>query len=435
MCPSRARHPTDYLRGLGQVRGPRPHLNKFYYFDKDPQAGTLKGVVKYTLNRLAADTVTIRFYDPDLDEYSGSALTGQDNTAGTHWSDVYTLTGVEFDQNGEPVGPISCVLFADESATDAANNRDGEPKPALQKGSTDLQERPIDLDIARTTEDTEETVGGFAVLNSEDDDGNEAADLGQTGTVTDEDDLIAIALAYDGSGELKLEATQGGGRVKVWTSATKGTQVTLPATWQVPNNPPPAQLYVEGVAVSEDARDVALRLSLTVGGTEVAFDTVRATVWDVESVEWYAINSVLDVNPNSGGGQRIFPGKATPEDTVDRSEVGVRVQVTPVVEGVEVIVGVTDPDDPYTDDEPIDPNGSAGNDNRGTDGGLTEQEPETDANGVAETTFSVSMQPGDNFRARAGATADHLLFPGAYEESGLLTVWGSCTSKRTRWRP
>lgn len=135
----------------------------------------------------------------------------------------------------------------------------------------------------------------------------------------------------------------------------------------------------------------------------------------MESVEWYAINSALDVNPNSGGGQRIFPGKATPEDTVDRSEVGVRVQVTPVVEGVEVIVGVTDPDDPYTDDEPIDPNGSAGNDNRSTDGGLTEQEPETDANGVAETTFSVSMQPGDNFRARAGATVDHLLFAGAYQ--------------------
>jgi len=120
-------------------------LNEFYYFDKDVQAGTLKGVVKYTLNRLAADTVTIRFYDPDLEEYSGSALTGQDNTAGTHWSDVYTLTGVTFDQNDDPVGPISCVLFADESATDAANNRDSLPKPALQKGSTDLEYTPVGL--------------------------------------------------------------------------------------------------------------------------------------------------------------------------------------------------------------------------------------------------------------------------------------------------
>lgn len=136
MCPSRARHPTDYLWDKSGALVLT--LNKFYYFDKDPQAGTLKGVVRYTLNRLAADTVTIRLYDPDLDEFSGSALTGQDNSAGTHWSDVYTLTGVEFDQNGEPVGPISCVLFADESATDAANNRDSEPKPALQKGTDEL---------------------------------------------------------------------------------------------------------------------------------------------------------------------------------------------------------------------------------------------------------------------------------------------------------
>jgi hypothetical protein len=160
------------------------------------QAGTLQGVVRYTLNRLAADTVTIRFYDPDLDEYSGSALTGQDNTAGTHWSDVYTLTGVEFDENGEPVGPISCVLFADESATDAANNRDGEPKPALQKGSTNLVRV---LEILEPNENPV-TDNNFVFDNTADPNGTcEVVATGTTHQGLDDDDLEWELDAISGS--------------------------------------------------------------------------------------------------------------------------------------------------------------------------------------------------------------------------------------------
>jgi len=116
-------------------------LDEFYWFEKDPVAGTLRGVVKYTLSRDAApDSVTIRFFGPDLEELEGAACPLEEQpytggTVGTHLSDVYELN-VDYDENDELIEPVYCVVYAEGRAADAANNRDAEPKPALQKGSS-----------------------------------------------------------------------------------------------------------------------------------------------------------------------------------------------------------------------------------------------------------------------------------------------------------
>jgi hypothetical protein len=95
--------------------------------------------VRYGLNLAAAsDSVKLEFYGPDLSELG--SLTGQPHQPGTHTSDFCTLSGVDFDQNDDPVGPIYCVLSAEENANDAENNRDQLPKPALQNGTTSMVE-------------------------------------------------------------------------------------------------------------------------------------------------------------------------------------------------------------------------------------------------------------------------------------------------------
>ncbi|MGI5819976.1 MAG: hypothetical protein ACOX9R_17975 [Armatimonadota bacterium] len=75
----------------------------------------------------------LRSHGPDLEPLG--SLTGQTVDAGTNWSDVETLTGVEFDANGDPIGPLACVVLATETAEDGALNRDGQPKPAVPKGT------------------------------------------------------------------------------------------------------------------------------------------------------------------------------------------------------------------------------------------------------------------------------------------------------------
>ncbi|MEA3401079.1 MAG: hypothetical protein U9R79_07540 [Armatimonadota bacterium] len=125
------------------VCGPEPDkswrlttsVDSFYYSEANPETGVLSGAVRYTMNR-AAGSVELQFCGPELTTLG--TLTGQPTDAGSSWSDVYTLTGVEFDEDDEPIGPIYCVLFADESAEDAAQNRDGLAKPALERGSTNL---------------------------------------------------------------------------------------------------------------------------------------------------------------------------------------------------------------------------------------------------------------------------------------------------------
>jgi len=196
---------------------------------------------------------------------------------------------VAYDENDELIEPIYCVVYADECEADALKNRDLEPKPALQKGTTSLQHGPVDLDIVGTTEATESYPGAFVVLNDDDDDSSETEDRDDPGPVVGEDDLRCIMISRNAqevtAGQLCLEATNGADRIKVWTTAEKAQEVALPATWTLPGETPPATLWVEGCELSGAVRDVGLRLTWLIGGSPRAYDDVSATVYFLQIVE------------------------------------------------------------------------------------------------------------------------------------------------------
>jgi hypothetical protein len=169
----------------------------------------------------------------------------------------------------------------------------------------------------------------------------------------------------------------------------------------------------------------------------------------IASVSLRAIASLLDNNPNASGGLRIFPDKQFPGDTINRRQVQVSAALTASTPGVTVYFRSFDIDDPSSDSAPIDPNGPAGNDNRGSPncGTLTyfaigsavcNASVMTDSNGLATVIFEVTMQPGDNFRVAASLDQNYLAGAIAYgvsimdaggtvippeQVSELLTVW------------
>jgi len=142
----------------------------------------------------------------------------------------------------------------------------------------------VDLDMAGVDESDEESVGGFIGVNNDDDNANGIPDKDETGTVTGEDDLVAISLSVSPSlstGEMKLEAVSGSSKIKVWENATKGTEVTLPKTWDLSSESMPATLYVEGIGASSELKDIELMLSYVKGATTV-YDKVKMTVIEVD---------------------------------------------------------------------------------------------------------------------------------------------------------
>ncbi len=143
-------------------------------------------------------------------------------------------------------------------------------------------------------------------------------------------------------------------------------------------------------------------------GVKLGGQSDAQTVWfvvnvsrpELEKVEWVAKDSALDANPNTGGGLRIFAGKSSPSDTVNRENVTIRAKLTQPISGVAVSFKVFDVDDPSATGGVLD-NESSGTDNRGTWSQPAVSSMPTDSSGVAEVTFTVSKQPGDNFRAVA----------------------------------
>jgi len=164
------------------------------------------------------------------------------------------------------------------------------------------------------------------------------------------------------------------------------------------------------------------------------------SVLKVESVEWetYPGNDALDTCPNNGG-KRILPDKQNPTDSsaAVRKKVRVKAKITPAVAGQTVYFRVFDVDDPSSSTSPVDSNdgsGATGADNRGASGGLSATSAATDSSGYATVEFTVSIQPGDNFRAFAAcsdsalsaltqAQVDSGSIPSGIAQSDMLTVW------------
>ena len=232
--------------------------------------------VAYTLSQ-AAQSAQVRVFGPNLELlYTGQ---GQPTTQGQHETDEFTFSLPEGD---DALGTYTVVVDALETAAvGAASNRDGQPKGARQGLGTSTIGPRVDLDIGCTTETTEETSGGVLLLNNDDDNQSHASDLNES-PVTGEDNLGQITLyrlpSNLANSQIKLEDTSAvGGKIKVWTTSNKGTEVTLPATWAPTSMP--TELYVEGHALSTAMRDVTLTLSYIQNGTQVvASDSVKATV-------------------------------------------------------------------------------------------------------------------------------------------------------------
>ena len=123
-------------------------------------------------------------------------------------------------------------------------------------------------------------------------------------------------------------------------------------------------------------------------------------------------NVPLNINPNTGGGFRIYPDKLDPRETTDteycRRRVRVIARLTEPLAGITVHFKDFDVDDPSSDEAPLDPNGTSGGDNKDESaahlyGGTTAV---TNSSGEAATILRVTRAPGDNFKVAATANAN-----------------------------
>jgi hypothetical protein len=167
-----------------------------------------------------------------------------------------------------------------------------------------------------------------------------------------------------------------------------------------------APFYVLGKNLGQSVFDACSTSRCTINNETIL-------VYGVESVSLEEIDSTFDTNPKAGGGLRIFPDKNSGDDPTDRRKVRVTAKLSiNNLSGlmIPVLFKSFDVDDPSSDDAPVDPNGPAGDDNRGAPnaGQLSATQVFADANGVAQVDFTVTMQPGDNFRVAASCFQGYL---------------------------
>lgn len=278
----------------------------------------------------------------------------------------------------------------------------------------------------------EVTFGGLSScvpVNNDDDDGNGVADWEQSGPVADDYDFVPISLVTSGcppsTGDDCPDPQELGNHLHLWnTSPSLGLYVDSTGQTALPQSypwPPPGTVYVEGRSCT-DACGQALEYRICRSSEVHCYGySPPIRVAKVESLRWETrdeTNVPLDTCPNNGG-QRIFPGKLHSEDYFPefRKQVKLVAQVCPPIADLEVHFKVWDVDDPFdqlhgpgsADEivgvELVDGN-RVGRDNRG---GWTDpytDSDETDETGRAEIIVTVSMQPGDNYRAGASLLRD-----------------------------
>jgi hypothetical protein len=138
-------------------------------------------------------------------------------------------------------------------------------------------------------------------------------------------------------------------------------------------------------------------------------------------LKWETYQDNTPIEDNEGGvGKRIFPDRKDPKDTAKesmRSKVKLRAKTTPITPGIKIYFKSFDVDDATS--ASLDPNneidsGPEGNDNLDIftgipkEGKLAEPFAVTDANGEAVIEFTVTSQPGDNFRVAAALATSEL---------------------------
>jgi hypothetical protein len=228
-----------------------------------------------------------------------------------------------------------------------------------------------------------------------------------------------------------------GTKIKIWQNETKtGSPLSLPKTYATPSALP-KELWVEGIDAISSPSDFILAMEYSIAGKTFE-DKIKITVYTVNEVTWetYDSNPLLDWCPKNTGSKRIFPGKQTFNDpsAADRKKVTVKATITPAVAGANVYFDWWDVDDPSTDWFPLDTTSTDGFDNKGSGESLSATSETTNASGEARVTFTVSMQPGDNFRITASASEtqlgevtqfliDYGNLPSGVILSRMLTTW------------
>lgn len=261
--------------------------------------------------------------------------------------------------------------------------------------------------------------------NNDDDNNNNISDRDEDGQVSGENDLVAITLSIPQCPESYHPPYW---RLVGWAFYYREHD----KAGRLYNNvghcfPVPGTIYVEGVNTTEWCGAPFVIWSHY--PQQDPFDIEISCVWEsnpvivykVASVNWEAVdgNLALETCPNNGGKQ-IFPGKIGPNDSTPnvRKQVDLVATVNPPIPGVEVYFKLWDVDDPFdqihgplgADDVPnvaeID-NNQAGPDNRPLPGEAPMTHTATTGpDGTATWTITVSMQPGNNYRAAASALSD-----------------------------
>jgi hypothetical protein len=314
----------------------------------------------------------------------------------------------------------------------------------------------IDPNEGEIEEWDELTAGAQTWVNLDNDDRDDKFDTGTTDTnVAGENEMCKIRLRLKpkdlNAGKVKLESISGGGTIKVWSAANKGTEVALPKELNVPGDMAVQGDYlektywVEGITAHTSQQQA--KMKMTYDKAPNRDDRVALTVLGIKKLAWIGKgngftagsndhnSNTLDADPNfptggaNPGSNRVIPDARRPnfDTALDKVELEVELTVEPVY-NVNVYVRSFDCDDPSSDTDFIDPNdlGGAGGNYSGTTVSYNVQEDNRgavdtlkagkftgqDANAIATLAFTpndikkkidfqVALHPGDNYRAVA----------------------------------
>lgn len=301
--------------------------------------------------------------------------------------------------------------------------------------------RPPVLDPGESEidEDAELSQGAQTFVNLDNDDQDDKFDLGTTDAeVAGEDEMCKIILRIYTTdvppGTAVLTATAGAANVKIWKTATKGTQYALGSNMAVPGDFRDEggawvkEFWVEGITAHTAQRGTKFKLTFSeLPGCE---DEVALTVIGIKQIVWQGINNsvnddnTLDADPNwpaglDPGSDRVFSGArlvGSAAEAEPRNRVNVEVTLTAApVEPLNVNLMSFDVDDPTADVDPLDDE-TIFFDNRGSwpdfrgEFATSGDYKATHAfnNQTENIEFQVTRQPGDNFRIVGNGDMDFL---------------------------
>ncbi len=314
-------------------------------------------------------------------------------------------------------------------------------------------------------------VPAWVPANNDDDNGNGRADWADPGPMASENDLVPATVSVSGCPPTDLSTWCDGVphlRV-VWGMHGLGSIGYIHGLFPAPDKttwsssayeewPIPGTFYIEGRrAVTACGSPARLTMGCYFASADYGWcgtDSDPIPSVEVAALTWRKVgnNPELFVPCPNNGGVGIFPGKTSPNDASasQRRLVALVATLDPPMANVPVHFRVWDVDDPFDQNNAnmaiVDGN-TTGPDNRpsgGSDPAVGSHQGVTNADGEATVLITVSMQPGNNYRAGASVLQDALTqatqadadalnsMPGGGNWSGysvplfwseMLTVW------------